>query len=219
MPISVTTISVSWLRSASSVSGRPISCCGRSPRQTVRATGLQERREDILRGHLAARAGDRDDAPRRCGREPPGRAPPSQRTSPSGTSVAAAPRAPAWSRRATPPPSATNRSAGSDAARVDLDAGHDLGIAFEPAEAERPQLCNVERDQARAPNVRSACPRRLPVVEQDGPVGELLALFGALAGDQPRRRRRARAGLRVRSPPSDPAPPRRLRPCRRRSRR
>jgi hypothetical protein len=41
--------------------------------------------------------------------------------------------------------------------RVDLHAGDGIPVAVEPAEVERPQLLECERDQARAPSIRSAC--------------------------------------------------------------
>ena len=69
-----------------------------------------------------------------------------------------------------------------DAARVDLDAG-DLGrLALEPTEAA--QLLDGQRDQVRAPSVRSASRADFAIVERHRAVGELLPLLGALARDQ-----------------------------------
>ena len=98
-----------------------------------------------------------------------------------GTSVAAAPRARASSRNATPPPTRDEEVAGRDAARVDLHPCDGRPRRLEPAEAA--QLLQRQRDHVRAPSAQRLA-RRLAVVERNRLVGELLPLLGALAGDQ-----------------------------------
>ncbi len=217
MPISVSTISVSGSIRVS-VSGRPISLLWPPSAATVRGDRTAERGEDVLRRGLAARAGDRDDA--RVAALAHGAAERGHRRELVVGNERR--RRPARARVVEEGDAAAERDeqvARPDAARVDLDAGHRPGLALEPAEAERPQLRERERDQARAPSVAQRLPRGLAVVERDRPVGELLALLGALAGDQDDVARRARARPRARSPRRGPARPRPPRPRRRRSRR
>ena len=90
----------------------------------------------------------------------------------------------ASSAKSTPAPDRDEEVARLDAPRVDGHAGDGSPApGLSSPVATRPISSRVERDHARAASRRRALARDLPVVEGDDPVGELLSLLVAFAGD------------------------------------
>ena len=154
-------------RARVSVSGRPISLLCPSSAATRSRHRPAERREDVLRRGLPARARDRDDARvaplahRAAERRHRGEVVVAGRASPPRRARAPPRGTP------TPPPSATNRSPGPTRRESICTPVTCRPSRFELAELERAQLVAAQRDHVARPQRSQRVARRLAVVERE----------------------------------------------------